>query len=130
MMDATSSAISTPTLRASVVANTHGRWPRCIDDASVGTHGVEPTTPKINASQSSEVRYQLTVYGVVCTGRAPNNALRNPAAEVRVAARKKTQPIITTANVYACGQIGHARGPAPGSRRTGTLCASRSSTRN
>ena len=67
--------------------------------ASAGTHGVDPIAPAASASHNSGVKYHHTVYTVGAAVVAPAIALRNAIAPGSVSARKKTQPIMTTASV-------------------------------
>src|SRR6266540_2509746 len=108
MADTTSSVTSDAVLRSSSVSC---RPERSNRPASAGTHGADPMTPALKASHSSGVKYHHTVYIVGAAELRPVIAFRNAIAPVNVSARKKTQPIITTAIVYACAQIGHDAGP-------------------
>src|SRR5581483_4237573 len=110
MIDAISSAINVTTLSAST-RMTVCRGRSAIDRASAGTHGVDPIAPAMSASHNSGVKYHCTVYGVGAADVSPAIAFTNPSASAIVAARKKTQPIITTSIVYTCGQMGQERMP-------------------
>src|SRR5437870_1305374 len=99
MIEATSSATSVAVATSDALQATAGRRATANRAASAGTHGVEPTAPAASASHNSDVRYHRTVYGVGAAGPRPAIAFRNADADASVAARKNTQPIITTSIV-------------------------------
>src|SRR6185436_8421448 len=114
MIEATSSAISVAVPSRSTLHVRRGRSTRASRADSAGTHGADPSAPATSASHSSGVRYHHTVYGVGDAAVVPDIAFRNASAPGSVSARKNTQPTMTTASVYAWGQIGHAKTPDGG----------------
>src|SRR3954471_19074813 len=95
MIESTRSAISTALFTGGSVQS----LPSSIRAASAGTHGADPIAPAASASINSGVRYHATVYGVGAGVVSPASDSRKAMAPGSVSARKKTQPIITTARV-------------------------------
>src|SRR4051812_29320172 len=112
MIEASSSTVSVALLNSDTPRSQPRSGSRAASQAaSAATHGVDPMTPAASASHNSGVRYHHTVYAVGAGVVAPAIALKKATAPGGVSARKKTHPIMTTASVYRCGQIGQARMP-------------------